>query len=63
MNGHELAGRLQALYPNLKTIYMSGYTDQAMIHHEMLGPDTAFLQKPFTPTTLARKVFEVLHTL
>jgi len=60
MGGRELAQRLTALRPDLKVLYMSGYTSDAIVHHGILDPDTAFLQKPFTPDGLAVKVREVL---
>jgi hypothetical protein len=44
------------------TLYVSGYTDDAIVHHGMLEPGLTFLQKPFTPAILARKVRKVLDT-
>ncbi len=60
VGGPEAAGQLKALRPDMKVLYMSGYTDRAIAQQRVLGPDVAFLQKPFTPATLARKVREVL---
>jgi two-component system cell cycle sensor histidine kinase/response regulator CckA len=60
MNGRALADRLLALRPDLKVLFMSGYPASAIGHHGVLDPGTAFLQKPFTPGSLARKVGEVL---
>ena len=60
MNGREVADRLKPLRPNMKVLFMSGFTDKAMVHNGELDPGIAFLQKPFTPQTLARKVREVL---
>jgi signal transduction histidine kinase/ActR/RegA family two-component response regulator len=60
MSGRELAERLAPLRPDMSVLYMSGYTDDAVIRHGVLGADTAFLQKPFTPATLVQRVRETL---
>jgi two-component system cell cycle sensor histidine kinase/response regulator CckA len=59
MSGLELANGLALLLPEVKLLYISGYTDNA-IRHGTLDPETPFLQKPFTPVALARKVRETL---
>ncbi len=56
MSGRELAARLNELRPGVKVVYMSGYTDDAVIHHGVLAQAVAYVQKPFTPAALARKV-------
>ena len=60
MSGRELAERLAPLRPSMGVLFMSGYTDDAVIRHGVLGADTAFLQKPFTPTMLLQRVRETL---
>jgi PAS domain S-box-containing protein len=60
MGGREAAERLQHLYPQIKVIYMSGYTDNTIVHYGVLTPELNFIQKPFTPKGLARKVRETL---
>jgi two-component system, cell cycle sensor histidine kinase and response regulator CckA len=63
MSGRELASRFSKLKPNAKVLFMSGYTDDAIIRHGVLRPGTAYLQKPFSPETLARKAREVLDSV
>jgi PAS domain S-box-containing protein len=63
MSGRELAEHLAPLHPETKVLYMSGYADHAVVQHGLLDPGTAFLQKPFTPDALARKLREVLDSV
>ena len=61
MNGRQLATQFQQQFPNLKVLLMSGYTDDAIIRHGVIDDTYAFIQKPFTPNLLAKKVREVLE--
>jgi two-component system, cell cycle sensor histidine kinase and response regulator CckA len=60
MSGPELVKRSTSLRPEMKVLYMSGYTENAIVHHGILTEEIPFLQKPFTPDSLASKVREVL---
>jgi two-component system cell cycle sensor histidine kinase/response regulator CckA len=58
----QLTDQLAAIRPETKVLYLSGYTDDAVVRHGVLQAEAAFLQKPFSPTALALKVREVLDT-
>jgi two-component system cell cycle sensor histidine kinase/response regulator CckA len=60
MGGRELADRLRAVYSDIKVLFLSGYTDEAVVRHGMLDTGAAFLQKPFSAAALTRKVRELL---
>jgi len=60
MTGRDLAERLMTQRPGLRVLYMSGYTGDAITHQGRLEPDTEFLQKPFAPEVLLRRIHEVL---
>jgi len=60
MNGRDLAKKLLSLYPNLKRLFMSGYTADVIAHHGVLDEGVHFIQKPFTVKDLAAKIREVL---
>jgi len=60
MGGREVADRVSAIHPGIKLLFLSGYTDDAVVRHGILEAQVAFLQKPFTPTSLATKVRDVL---
>jgi signal transduction histidine kinase/CheY-like chemotaxis protein len=60
MGGKELADQLKAVRPDLKVLFMSGYTDSTILRYGLLQPRMAFLQKPFSPQRLVRKVRDIL---
>ena len=60
MHGHEVALLLAPTRPEMKVLYVSGYPDASIVHQGLLKPGVAFLQKPFGPDVLTRKVREVL---
>jgi DNA-binding NtrC family response regulator len=60
MSGRELSEIMVARRPKMKIIFMSGYTDDAVVHHGVLSQSTAFLQKPFTTQALVKMMREVL---
>ena len=59
-SGPELAERLAARHPEMRVLYMSGYTDDAIVHRGVIAPGIELLEKPFTPATLTRRVRDVL---
>ncbi len=61
MGGAELVEYLAPLAPDTRILYMSGYTDEAIVHHGVLDPGTEFIPKPFTPEALTQKVRQVMQ--
>ncbi len=61
MTGTELEAKLKLKYPELKTLFMSGYTSNVIVQQGILDSDVKFIQKPFTKNELASKLFEVLN--
>jgi two-component system cell cycle sensor histidine kinase/response regulator CckA len=62
LNGRELADQILSLRPGIKVLFMSGYSDNAIVQHGVLTPGLAFIEKPFSPETLAEKVRQVIHS-
>lgn len=60
MGGRELAQKLRDMYPEVKVLYTSGYAGHSIGHHGMLSDGSDYMQKPFTPSVLARKVRQIL---
>jgi two-component system, cell cycle sensor histidine kinase and response regulator CckA len=60
LGGRELAEQLFVTRPETRVLYISGYTDDAIVHHGVLDGSVAFLEKPFAPDVLSLKVREVL---
>ena len=60
MSGPDLVRQIAPICPLIRVLYISGYTDEAIVHHGIPASGAAFLQKPFVPDQLARKVREVL---
>ncbi len=61
MSGREVAEQLSSMRPEMKTLYISGYTDDAIVHHGVLSHEMPFLQKPFTAEGLIKKVRQVIE--
>ena len=60
MGGKVMAEGLKTAYPDLRILFTSGYTEDAITHHGVLETEVEFLSKPYTPATLARKVRAML---
>jgi DNA-binding NtrC family response regulator len=59
-SGPAVASKVAALRPGIRVLYMSGYTDDAIVHHGVLSQEMPFIQKPFSPVALRKKIREVL---
>ena len=60
MNGRDLANNIQKNYKDLPVIFVSGYTDNHIVHHGTLDSDVHFIQKPYSIATLSKKIRELL---
>ena len=63
MSGRELAEAVREIRPETRVLYMSGFTDDAVVHYGIAADDMCFIQKPFSPEALALKAREVLDDL
>jgi two-component system cell cycle sensor histidine kinase/response regulator CckA len=62
MNGRQVAEQALAVRPGIKVVFMSGYTDDVVLHHGVVDEGVAFIQKPLTPDAVTRKVRQTLDT-
>lgn len=62
MSGRDLSDRMRPVRPGMKVLYMSGYTDEAIVDHGILNAGIHFIPKPFSPASLAQKILEVLNS-
>ena len=62
MGGSELAARVREMQPDARILFTSGYTEDAVVRQSLVDPDESFIEKPFTPATLAKKAREVLDS-
>jgi CheY-like chemotaxis protein len=61
MGGRAVAAKMAELHPNIRLLFISGYTDDAVVRHGVLEAGVNFLQKPYTPSVLSQKVREILN--
>jgi DNA-binding NtrC family response regulator len=61
MNGKDLANRMRSERPEMRVLYMSGYSENVIANERALGEDVDYISKPFSPQTLATKVRDLLH--
>lgn len=62
LSGKDVADQIKSVHPETRVLYMSGYTDEAIVDHGIVDADIEFIQKPFTERALTRKIREVLDT-
>ncbi len=62
LNGREVADQIVSIRPGIRVLYMSGYSDNAIVQHGVLSSGLAFIEKPFSPENLAEKVRQVIHS-